>query len=57
MPVTVFLTGIFLGTENYSLMYAVNIVVVAVGIIIASHGKTAWTSAWQEDAHSFLNKP
>lgn len=40
MPVTVFLTGLLLGTERYSFMYALNIVVVAVGIIIASHGET-----------------
>lgn len=40
MPVTVFLTGVLLGTERYSFVYMLNILVVAVGVIIASHGET-----------------
>lgn len=39
MPVTVFLTGVLLGTERYSFIYALNIVVVAIGVITASHGE------------------
>ncbi|GLC45866.1 hypothetical protein PLESTB_001447500 [Pleodorina starrii] len=39
MPVTVFLTGVFLGTEKYSLMYALNMMVVAVGVGTASYGE------------------
>jgi hypothetical protein len=39
MPVTVFLVGVVLGTEAYSHSYALNMLVVAVGTGIASHGE------------------
>lgn len=40
MPVTVFLVGVLLGTEKYSALYALNMVVVAVGVAAASYGRT-----------------
>ncbi|GLI60866.1 hypothetical protein VaNZ11_003083 [Volvox africanus] len=39
MPVTVFFVGVLLGTEKYTLLYALNMVVVAVGIATASYGE------------------
>ncbi|PNW79459.1 hypothetical protein CHLRE_09g415900v5 [Chlamydomonas reinhardtii] len=39
MPVTVFLTGLLLGTERYSFRYAANLVVVAIGVGTASYGE------------------
>ncbi|EFJ40110.1 hypothetical protein VOLCADRAFT_100128 [Volvox carteri f. nagariensis] len=39
MPVTVFLVGVLLGTEKYSHMYALNMVVVGIGIATASYGE------------------
>ncbi|EFJ44764.1 hypothetical protein VOLCADRAFT_82602 [Volvox carteri f. nagariensis] len=39
MPVTVFLVGVLLGTEKYSVLYALNMVVVAVGVATASYGE------------------
>jgi hypothetical protein len=39
MPVTVFLVGVMMGTEAYSHSYALNMLVVAVGTGIASHGE------------------
>ncbi|KAG2455118.1 hypothetical protein HYH02_000938 [Chlamydomonas schloesseri] len=39
MPVTVFLVGVMLGTEKYSALYALNMVVVAVGVAAASYGE------------------
>lgn len=39
MPVTVFVAGIILGTERYQFNYAANLVMIAVGIAIASYGK------------------
>lgn len=41
MPVTVFLVGVLLGTEKYSALYALNMVVVAVGVAAASYGEEA----------------
>ncbi len=41
MPVTVFLTGLLLGTERYSFRYALNLVVVAIGVGTASYGEPA----------------
>ncbi len=38
MPVTVFLVGVMLGTEKYSNSYAANMVVVAIGVAVASYG-------------------
>ncbi|GLC35983.1 hypothetical protein PLESTB_000526000 [Pleodorina starrii] len=39
MPVTVFLVGVMLGTEKYSALYALNMVVVAIGVATASYGE------------------
>lgn len=39
MPITVFTAGIMLGTEKYELKLAVNLVVIAVGVGIASYGE------------------
>ncbi|GIL81177.1 hypothetical protein Vretimale_12766 [Volvox reticuliferus] len=39
MPVTVFLVGVLLGTERYTLLYALNMAVVAVGVATASYGE------------------
>ncbi|KAG2437006.1 hypothetical protein HYH02_011438 [Chlamydomonas schloesseri] len=39
MPVTVFLTGLLLGTERYSFRYAANLVIVAIGVATASYGE------------------
>ncbi|PNH09408.1 putative sugar phosphate/phosphate translocator [Tetrabaena socialis] len=39
MPVTVFTVGVFMGTEKYSGMYALNMVVVAIGVATASYGE------------------
>lgn len=39
MPVSVFLVGVFLGTEKYSSMYLSNVALVAVGVAVASHGE------------------
>ncbi|MEW5310383.1 MAG: hypothetical protein WDW38_002186 [Sanguina aurantia] len=39
MPVTVFVAGIILGTERYQFNYAANLVMIAVGIAIASYGE------------------
>lgn len=39
MPITVFVVGIVLGTEKFSLQYAANMVIVGVGVATASFGK------------------
>lgn len=39
MPITVFAVGVFLGTEKFSVPYALNMVVVAVGVAAASYGE------------------
>ncbi|KAG2499145.1 hypothetical protein HYH03_002728 [Edaphochlamys debaryana] len=39
MPITVFSVGVLMGTEKYSPMYALNMVVVAVGVAAASYGE------------------
>lgn len=39
MPCCVFMVGCLLGTEHYGHTYMLNMVVVTVGIIIASHGE------------------
>lgn len=39
MPVTVFLVGVGLGTEKFTLLYALNMVVVASGVCAASYGE------------------
>ncbi|KAG2422144.1 hypothetical protein HXX76_016251 [Chlamydomonas incerta] len=39
MPVTVFLTGMLLGTERYSFRYFANLMVVAIGVGAASYGE------------------
>lgn len=47
MPVTVFLTGLLLGTERYSFRYAANLVVVAIGVGTASYGESMRPAAWR----------
>jgi hypothetical protein len=38
MPVTVFFVGVLLGTEKYSNSYAGNMLIVAIGVAVASYG-------------------
>lgn len=40
MPVTVFSVGIMLGTEEYEFKLAANLVVIAIGVGIASYGES-----------------
>lgn len=39
MPITVFAVGVVLGTEKYSHSYALNMVLVAIGVAVASYGE------------------
>lgn len=47
MPVTVFLVGVLLGTEKYTNLYALNMVVVAVGVAAASYGEDSQFRGFQ----------
>jgi hypothetical protein len=52
MPVVVFLVGVVFGTENFTLMTGLNMVVVGTGIAIASYGgwrlcKCGWMCAYR----------
>ncbi len=38
MPMMVFTMGVLFGTEKYTHVYALNILVVTAGVVIASHG-------------------
>ncbi len=41
MPVTVFVVGVMLGTETFSTQYALNMLIVGVGVATASFGECA----------------
>lgn len=39
MPIAVYSVGVFMGTEKYAFSYATNMVLVAIGVAIASYGE------------------
>ena len=46
MPTTVFTVGVMLGTEKYAFLYALNMLVVGVGVAAASYGAPGCGGGW-----------